>query len=206
MFPLAVVAGLAVGIARGGRPRSFRGLTLHRPAVIWAAIALQLLLGLGPARSLPEAARFGVVATSYALAGGWVALNAARHRGVGRAAFAVLAAGWLLNVAAILPNGGMPVSLAAYDAAGLPAGEAVSEGHLWKHVAATGDTTLRVLGDVIPVAPLRAVISIGDVLLLVGIAMLVATATSTAGGTTAGGNDQGAGSAPAPWAPSTTPG
>jgi hypothetical protein len=52
----------------------------------------------------------------------------------------------------------------------------VDQGHLWKHVPATAETEVAWLGDVIPVAPARSVISVGDVFLLGGVGAVVAAA------------------------------
>jgi hypothetical protein len=71
-------------------------------------------------------------------------------------------------------NGGMPVSGRALAAVG-KAGVVVSEGHLWKHVPLTAASKVPLLGDVIPVPLplLRSVISVGDVAMLVGLAVAV---------------------------------
>ena len=64
-----------------------------------------------------------------------------------------------------------------FEAVGRPHA-VVTHGNLWKHVEASSRTTLRPLGDVIPinVPLLRSVISAGDVLMLLGIALGVAVA------------------------------
>jgi hypothetical protein len=43
-----------------------------------------------------------------------------------------------------------------------------------KHVAADEHTRLRSLGDIIPVAPIGKVVSVGDIVLLAGTAHLIA--------------------------------
>ena len=57
---------------------------------------------------------------------------------------------------------------------GAPATFRVSSGHLYKHVAATASSDLRPLGDVIPLRPLKTVVSVGDIVMLAGIATIVA--------------------------------
>ncbi len=85
---------------------------LRVPALVWAAFGVQVALGLAPLPTLPGGARFGLVVASYGVVGLWLALNAATHRTALRAALGVLAAGWLLNLVVLVPNGGCPCPLA----------------------------------------------------------------------------------------------
>ena len=173
LFALAGLGGVAVRLVRGGRPHQLLGLRLRAAPLAWACLAAQLALGIAGEGPSPLV-RDVVLVASYAGIGLWLAVNAAAHRGGAGAGFALLLAGWLLNAVPMALNDGMPVSSAALRAAG--AGEvAVDEGHLWKHVPATGETEVAWLGDVVPVAPLGAVISIGDVLLLGGVGTVVST-------------------------------
>jgi hypothetical protein len=71
----------------------------------------------------------------------------------------------------------MPVSRWALVEAHLSGITNVTKGHLYKHVPMTAHTSLRALGDIIPVGVVRTVVSIGDVAMLVGIAITVALAT-----------------------------
>ena len=179
LFALAGLGGAAIGLVRGGRPSRLLALRLRASPLAWACLAAQVALGVvgdGP----PEPVRDVAVVASYAGIGLWLALNAAGHAGAVGVAFAVAGAGWLLNVVPMALNDGMPVSRAAQEAVGT-ADVVVEEGHLWKHVRATGDTEAAWLGDVIPVAPLGAVISAGDVLLLGGIGAVVAAGLRGAG-------------------------
>jgi hypothetical protein len=123
----------------------------------------------------PPLVRDAALVASYAGVGGWLAVNAATSAGGLRIGFAVVLAGWLLNVVAMALNDGMPVSTAAQAAIGA-GGQAIDEGSLWKHVPATGSTRAAVLGDVIPVAPVHAVVSAGDIALLAGVGAVVASA------------------------------
>jgi Na+/H+-dicarboxylate symporter len=70
----------------------------------------------------------------------------------------------------------MPVSESALERAGLARSTSVVHGHLAKHVQMNHDTTLRFLGDVIPLSWFRSVVSPGDVLMAIGISLLVAAA------------------------------
>jgi hypothetical protein len=172
LFALAGLGGAAIGLVRGGRPSRLLALRLRASPLAWACLAAQAALGVAGDRP-PDLVRDGAIVASYAGIGLWLALNARAHAGAVGGAFAVLGFGWLLNVVPMALNDGMPVSAAAQEAVGA-ADEVVDEGHLWKHVRATGDTDARWLGDVIPVVPLGAVISAGDVLLLAGIGAVVA--------------------------------
>jgi hypothetical protein len=53
----------------------------------------------------------------------------------------------------------------------------VAQGHFYKHTAMTDLTRLRLLGDIIPFHLARTVLSPGDLLMLMGIAVVCWTAT-----------------------------
>ncbi|MDP9071400.1 MAG: DUF5317 domain-containing protein [Actinomycetota bacterium] len=177
IFPIALGTGVALGYLRGGRLRHLSRLNLRAPALVAAALALQL----GAGRS-PDRWRFTVILCSYAVVAAWLVVNAAGRPAPLRVAAGLLAAGWVLNLAAIATNGGMPVSLHAARQVGASPGLDVSEGHLYKHVPAGRDTTLSWLGDVIPIRPLGSVVSAGDVVMFAGIVLVVAAAMVPARG------------------------
>jgi hypothetical protein len=162
----ALVLGVALGYARGGRLRSFASLPSSLFLALWLALGLQLALAY-----VPAGARFALVLGSYLLAGAWLWLSASRLREALLGIY-LLALGWLLNLLVISANGGMPVSRAAVVRAGLPWTD-VRDGSLFKHVPAGPGTPLRFLGDVIPVPPVHRVISLGDIVLLLGIVVFV---------------------------------
>lgn len=91
----------------------------------------------------------------------------------------VVVAGWTLQFLMTLVNGGMPTSMAALESAGLiddasvPATSVEIAGP--RHPA-TGDDILRPLGEVIPL-PTGQVISVGDLLVLIGVALVLASVT-----------------------------
>ena len=81
-------------------------------------------------------------------------------------------AGLVLNILVIGVNGGMPVSASALETAGARAEGLLDAGA--KHHLMGPDDRLTPLGDVIGIPPpIGAVISIGDVLLYAGVAILV---------------------------------
>jgi hypothetical protein len=88
----------------------------------------------------------------------------------------LVAGGWLLNLVAIVPNEGMPVSESALRSAGIASSVSITHGHLSKHVLLNSGTVLRALGDVIPLPWFRSVISVGDIVMAIGIGVVIATA------------------------------
>ncbi|MGH9227056.1 MAG: DUF5317 family protein [Acidimicrobiales bacterium] len=168
---MPVLAGVILGWGRGGRLEGLERLRLRASGLVMAALGVQLVL-----HRLPEHWRVPLVLASYAAVGLWIARNLGGRPWFLRAGLALLAVGWALNLAAIVPNGGMPVSESALGAVGVAPGYDVADGHLSKHVSAHGGVVDAVLGDSIPVPPLGAVISLGDILLAGGIALTLSGA------------------------------
>jgi len=134
------------------------------------AAVLQLIAGLPwlQAKGLTSS----VVLLSHVLVAMWFLANALRRHGWLRFAFAVALTGWVLNLAVMLPNGGMPVSAAARAQIGAADAD-VTSGQLSKHVALTDDTVLPALADVHPLRSLGMVYSAGDVILALGLVFAV---------------------------------
>lgn len=193
LFAIAVAVGLAAGYARDGRLGRLGQLRLRAPVFAGSALALQAGAGLvAPSR------RFALVAVSYVLVGAWVVANARGRALAIRLGLALLALGWLMNVVPMAAHRGMPVSAHALDAAGLSADYDVADGHYYKHVLDRRSTPVDWLGDVIPVRPLGAVISLGDVALLAGIALCLSGAMVGAGAVAADTRTGGGHVAPGP--------
>jgi hypothetical protein len=186
LFAIAVAVGLVGGYARGGRVGRLGQLQLRAPVFAGLALAFQAGAGLAP-----RSARFPLVAFSYALVGIWLVLNAGRRRPVLRTGVALLALGWLMNGLAIGSHRGMPVSADAMERAGFPSGYDVADGHRFKHVVDTRRTPADWLGDVIPVRPLGAVISLGDLALLAGVALCLGGAMVSSPAVLGPGSDVG---------------
>lgn len=182
LFLLVVASGAAAGYLRGGRLSRLAEIRFRAGPLLVLGLAGQLSLGF-----IPEPDRLPILLATYAVVGVWIARNLALWRRSLRLAMFLMAAGWALNVAAILPHGGMPVSATALDAMGAPSGYQVDDGHLYKHVPGSNW-----LGDSIPLTPLRAAISVGDVLLAGGIAAFVASAMITPAGSRSEGARAGA--------------
>lgn len=153
----------AVAVVRGG---SLENLAQTRFGWIWvliAALVIQIgtdILGYeGLARPLAAL----LLAITYLGAAVFLALNRSLP------GMAIAASGMMLNAIVILANGAMPVSLWAARVAGID-----ELGDLGvKHEVAGPDTALPFLADVIPIPNALQIISFGDVVLGVGIAVLV---------------------------------
>lgn len=157
---LAAVAGIALGLVR--RPL---GAHLTDPRVVvpgLAAIAVGLHLGAGLVGLSVAGPLLGL---SLFLLTGFGLLNL-HLVGMG-----VLTLGMALNAAVVLVNGAMPVRARAVVEAGMAApGELVLvDLGAGRRYEATGDW-LPILGDVLPVAAIGAVLSFGDLIVLMGIA------------------------------------
>ena len=174
LFPAAVTGGLALGLLRGGSFSGLAGLRLRALRLLGAVVVAQLLLGVVPRWAYPVTLGF-----VYVGIGVWLGLQ--RGGASFRRGLLLLAGGWALNVAVIAANGGMPVAEDARASVGA-GGRDVAVGNLWKHLHAEDAPRLAWLGDVIPITTpgFRAVVSVGDLLLLSGVGFLVAGAMSPA--------------------------
>lgn len=142
------------------RPRSARLLAV--------AVALQVVGWLVAALVSPA---YGI---ATALSGIFVGLFGMRNRAL--PGVPLVAAGLLCNVAVVVANGAMPVSLDAAQRAGVArASQNLAEDP--RHEPLTPGTRMSPLSEVIPVAlpPHREVASPGDVMLAAGIALFVVT-------------------------------
>lgn len=80
--------------------------------------------------------------------------------------------GLAANALVMAANAGMPVSRASLAAAGFSPGMDVARDDLYKHTAMTVHTHLAFLGDAVPVRLLHTVVSAGDIVMLVGLALM----------------------------------
>jgi hypothetical protein len=181
-FVLALLVGLAVGYLLGGRVRNLGAVRLGPLTLAVAALAIQGALMWVPDRVGETAIRLPLVLVSYVLVAAflvaaWCAVPQTSCARVARIGVVLMTAGWLLNFVAISVNGGMPVSRSALEQAGIPSDLDVREGTLYKHVYVDDDTKLTFLGDVIALRPpFSAIVSVGDILMLGGIAVFLAAA------------------------------
>ena len=178
LFPAAGLIGLGFGYLRGGGFSSLASVSLRHNWLVAVAVALQVGQGHGPLRELGDGPHRVIVLLSYGAIGAWLMLNAPGRSPALRGGISLVALGFVLNVAAIVANGAMPVSEAALQRVGEDRA-AVSQSQLWKHVRATPDTSLSGLGDIIPVPGpegIRSVVSAGDIVMLLGFALALAAA------------------------------
>jgi hypothetical protein len=161
LFAIPVVVGVAAGYAAGGSLRNLVATRFRALWLLWAAAAAQF------ADVIP-AARTWVFVATFAVAVGWLAINALQWPPVLRFSTLAVAVGGLLNCVVIAANGRMPYTTWAASKAGLGVGLQTA-----RNVAVTHATRLLPIGDVIPVPSLHAVFSIGDMLICLGIATMI---------------------------------
>ncbi|MGZ4128597.1 MAG: DUF5317 family protein [Actinomycetota bacterium] len=175
---LATMIGLGLigGFLARGTIDGLKQLDLRLSLVLF----LSLLVALLPlfSDSLNEHRRVFQLA-SFAGILLFLVVNIWTSRGEVRAGMVVIAIGWALNFIVIAANGGMPLSRWAYEHSGQTAPITYGSGGFYRIVRAHPGTHLRFLGDVIPVRGYNEVVSIGDIFLIVGIALVIAAAMRT---------------------------
>ena len=175
IFPLAVAAGVVLGYLRRGRLRGLGELRFRGFA--WVAVALGMQVALPFA---PPGWRGRLILLSYCFTGAWFVLNTGQRPVALRCGLLAIAAGWSLNLVPIALNGAMPVSTGAIRELSPDRGAQLRV-DIRKHVVAHRGTRLACLGDVIPVVPLRSVVSVGDLFIGMGLAITVASAMAGRG-------------------------
>jgi hypothetical protein len=164
---LVLVPAVVLGLLLGGSLRRFEDLHVHWWVLAFTGLALQVVPVPTIARVSPRVVGTVMLVASYGLLLSFIAVNrwipAAR----------IMAVGLLLNLLVVATNGGMPVSATAIERAGGSAAALSSEPSEKHHLMTEGDV-LWFLGDVIPVPPpVKIVLSIGDLLLYLGMAWFV---------------------------------
>jgi hypothetical protein len=164
VIPIVVLAVLA-GLVAGGSLRSFERVRVHW----WGAALVGLLL-----QAAPVGRDHGLVVAALAGSYSLLVAFAVMNRRLPGAWLVMLGLG--MNLAVVVPNAGMPVSLEAVrDAGGHVTAASIDD---VKHHEMTDGDVLAFLGDVIPVpAPIGIVLSAGDVLLYTGIAWFLVAVT-----------------------------
>lgn len=174
LFPLALAGGWAAGCARGGRTMNISRLRIRFLFLFALAVGLLVAERTSDSQAGRWAAMGGAVVLSM-----WLCLNALHAQKLMRLAFAVLALGWTLNVMVITANDGMPVSSWAMHQARTPAAavHAGPEGaFLQRHEFEQPGAILRPLADAIPLRPFAMVVSLGDLFIYAGFALVIARA------------------------------
>src|SRR5206468_9829838 len=150
MLASGVAAGIFAGIAFGGDWRRLSTFTLKLWPVLVIALALRVIGTVVPSSPL-ELYLVSLLGVALVAAWNWRVPGAV-----------LLAFGTFLNLVVAVLNSGMP-----YDAAmvAVVAGQPPNDG---LHVPLGPATRLEFLSDVIPVAPIRSVFSLGDFLVGLG--------------------------------------
>lgn len=158
---LAIIVGAIVGVAAGGRPRYLAARRIRS----W---------GLLPAGAVLEAAgkRWPLGgASTEALVAGYLLLLVFAGRNALLAGMGVVAIGLLANLAVVASDAGMPVSPSAVISAGIASpGKVRSVDYGFGHHLQRRSDHLTFLADRLPLAPLGQVISVGDLVLALGVA------------------------------------
>jgi hypothetical protein len=162
-----LVLAVAAGLIAGGSVRNFERVRVYWWALAFGGVALQVLPA--PTFGAIDSRTIGavVLVLSYALLLAFITVN----RWVPAAG--VMAVGLLLNLSVVAINGGMPVSTSAIRSAG-GSTLALSTASDAKHHVMKDADKLTPLADVIAIPrPVGIVLSIGDVLLYIGMAWFV---------------------------------
>lgn len=138
------------------------------PWLVFMGLALQLAVG--PLLDERGDVAFPLLLLSTALIALFLLVN------IHRPGMVIAGAGLILNLVVIGANGAMPVSRSAAAQIDAPI-TAASSGA--KHDVMDDDTRLPWLGDWIPVVALKTVLSVGDIVLGLGLAAFVYRASKT---------------------------
>jgi Family of unknown function (DUF5317) len=158
---LAVIGGALVGLAMGGRLRRTAQVRFRYLSVLLVGVGFEAAAGWWSLGPLGPAA----VVAGYA---GLLAFAALNRRVPG---IAVAAVGVAANALVTAVNGGMPVRRRALIDAGVAPTSFGPRHHLQ-----TSNDHLTWLDDRIPISWLHTVVSVGDVVLAIGVAVVVARA------------------------------
>lgn len=166
---ILLLAGVVAGLARGGKLANIGRVDLKIPWSVFAGLGIQVISEAWAAfvdPGLRNRAGIAILVVSYGLLIAFVAANRRLPGAI------LIAAGLALNMIVIVANGAMPVSLSAAQAAGLDPSGAGFLATAVKHRLMDSQTVFWFLGDWIPVPVIRTVVSIGDMILGIGIFLL----------------------------------
>jgi hypothetical protein len=165
---VALAGGLLAGTLLGGSLANLGRLSLRLPWLVPIALSLQIVAFSPVGHRLPSVAVVTMHVASYGLLLACVAAN------LRRPPVMCFGVGVFCNAITIVVNGGyMPASRAALRLAGLPV---AAQPHNNSELAGS-DAHLAFLGDVFAVphaVPLANIFSLGDILVAIGLAWLVA--------------------------------
>lgn len=163
-----MVLAVAIGLALGGRVGNLANLRLRGESVlvtfVFATALVPRAFEFAPSRWHSAALAVWAVMMAVLM---WLCWINVRTPGI-----VLLGLGLLSNSVVIVANGGMPVSAWAIHAAGGGVDSVAKLARAAFHVAGEG-ARLWWLGDVLPVPVLKVVMSLGDVLMFAGIAVII---------------------------------
>lgn len=161
---LAIIIGLVVGIARRGRLRAVAGTRIVSLPLFVVAVAIGVIVD-----------RFDVGAPGWWAVAGLIAALAFVVRNLLLVGMAVIGVGIIANLAPIALNGATPVRAEALVEAGMIEADEIDRVVLsGPREIADDDTAVAWLGDTIPLSIADQVVSFGDLIILVGVADVVA--------------------------------
>jgi Family of unknown function (DUF5317) len=168
IFATPVALGIVIGWLRGGSVRGLNTFPLKWFWLVWLAAAGQVAqYTIGVFTEHPHSVQNVVLlVVMYAACGVFLARNWSSTSGLLHTGLVLVAGGFLLNAVPIALNGRMPYSGRAADYLGL-------SGDTGKGVRIGSGTHVGWLGDVIPLPGIRALVSIGDLVLVAGIIVTV---------------------------------
>ena len=184
-----VLVGVLVGYAAGGRLANLLSVRFRARWLLWLAVAVQAAQYYLPSlrRLVQDDLGISMLAVVFAIVLLWVALNVTGWLRPLQLAAGLIVLGAISNGLVIAANGRMPYAPRAAVRAHLPA--------TWvgpKNQPAGDGTRLALLGDVIPLPPIRKVVSAGDLLIAAGVSAAVAVALHSPGGPAAANTMTGA--------------
>ncbi len=164
LTPLAIIAGLAVGIARGGKPENLRTMALRWTPLLIIGLVLQTV-----------GDQFSWGGGAIMLLIGSFLLITALGRNLHLKGMTIVSVGLLLNLTVLVFNGHVPTRLSALIKAGKADADVDPDrisgiGQVGQ--LETVDTTLPILGDVIPIPVVNEVVSFGDLIMIAGLFVL----------------------------------
>lgn len=160
---LAVLTGVAARL-RGGSVNSLAETTFRWTPLLVAGLVLQIAFLYWEPEWAGGGGGLVVVLASNLTVAVWLFANRSLP------GLFLAGAGMALNVLVIALNGAMPVLVSSAEKAGVA--ESLGSAS-FKHERLDEDTVLPWFGDAIPVPPFREVLSVGDVILALGLCRVV---------------------------------
>lgn len=162
---LVLGVALSAGLLRGGSLASLADTRLRWLVLLFEGLLIQVAFDIWDPPGLTASGGLAVLLVSNVAVAGFLVLNA-RIPGM-----LLIGLGLLLNSLVITANQAMPVSATAAARAGLEPPPVSSDDI--KHERLDSSTRLGWLGDVIAVPGLKEVLSLGDVVLALGVGRVV---------------------------------